>query len=82
MCREVSKRLDGLDFEGKRATFGARVQATREDMSMTVVVDPKVTTTARTSASSSNSVYSFVVVDLKEVVHYAGGQKVIEFVPC
>ena len=53
VCREVSKRLEGLDFEGKRATFaafGARVQVTREEMSMTVVVDPKVTTTAQTLA--------------------------------
>ena len=32
--------------------------------------------------SLSNSAYSFVVVDLKEVVHYVGGLKVIEFVPC
>ena len=54
VCREVSKRLDGLDFEGKRATFaafGAKVQATREEMSMTVVVDPKVTTIVQTLAS-------------------------------
>ena len=52
-CREVSNRLDGLDFEGKRATlaaFGARVQATREEMSMTIVVDPDVITTEQTSA--------------------------------
>ena len=53
VCREVSKTLEGLDFEGKRATlaaFGARVQVTREEMSITVVVDPKVTTTAQTLA--------------------------------
>ena len=52
-CREVSKRLDGLDSEGKRATlaaFSVRVQATREEMSMTVVVDPSVTTIVQTSA--------------------------------
>ena len=53
-CREVSKRLDGLDFEGKRAAFaafGVRVQATREEMSMTIVVDPSVTTIVQTWAS-------------------------------
>lgn len=52
-CREIAKKLDTLDFEGKRATlaaFGVKVQATREDMSMTVVVDPKVTTIVQTSA--------------------------------
>ena len=53
VCREVSKKLDGLDFEGKRATFaafGAKVQATRDEMSMTASVDPKVTTIVRTLA--------------------------------
>ena len=53
VCREVSGKLDGLDFEGKRATlaaFGVKVQATRDEMSMTVVVDPKVTTIAQTLA--------------------------------
>ena len=52
-CREIAKKLDTLDFEGKRAAFaafGVKVQATREDMSMTVVVDPKVTTIERTLA--------------------------------
>ena len=52
-CGEISKELDGLDFEGKRATFaafGVKVQATRDDMSMTMVVDPNVTTIAQTLA--------------------------------
>ena len=44
----LSKYSDSLDdFEDKRATFsafGVKVQATRDEMSITVVVDPKVTT--------------------------------------
>ena len=53
VCRKVSDKLDTLDSEGKRATFaafGVKVQATRDEMSMTVVVDPKVTTIGRTLA--------------------------------
>ena len=53
VCREVSERLDNLDYEGKRATFdafGTKVEATRDDMSITVV-DPRVTTIAQTLAS-------------------------------
>ena len=67
VCREVSKRLDSLDYEGKRATFaafGAKVEATRENMSMTVVVDPKVTTVTtieQTLASVSNWSYTVVL---------------------
>ena len=39
-CREVLKRLDGLDIEGRRgilAAFGASVPATRGAVSLTVV---------------------------------------------
>ena len=85
ICQKVSHRLDNLDTEGRRAiyaAFGVSVQASREELLITIVVSENCTTTGQTLASSSNSVYSFVVVDLKEVVHYAGGQKVIEFVPC
>lgn len=38
-CREVLKRLDGLDIEGRRgilAAFGASVRATRGEVSLTV----------------------------------------------
>ena len=53
ICGEVSKRLDGLDFEGKRATlaaFNVKVVANRDEISMTIVVDPKFTTIERTWA--------------------------------
>lgn len=53
ICEEVSKKLDGLDFKGKRATlaaFGVKVEATREEISITIVVDPKFTTIERTLA--------------------------------
>ena len=82
-CREVFKKLDALDFEGKRATFsafGVKVQATCDEMSITVVVDQKVTTTAQTWECSSNSKYSFVIVELKEVV-VQKMPRVVEYVP-
>ena len=57
-CRLMSEGLDKLDHDGKLATlsaFNVRVIATREDVSITAVVDPAVldqefTTTERTSA--------------------------------
>ena len=36
----------------------------------------------RSSACSSNNKYSFVIVEIKEVVSWVAGQKVVEFVPC
>ena len=63
-CREIAKKLDTLDFEGRRAAFaafGVKVQATREDMSMTVVVDPRVTTIGQTLACSPNWSYTVVL---------------------
>ncbi len=53
-CLKLAERLGALDFEGKRAMFaalGLKVEATREDVSVTVVLDPKFTTTERTLAS-------------------------------
>ena len=52
-CRQLESKLANLEFDGKRATlaaFGVKVQTTRDEMSMTVVVDPRVTTIAQTSA--------------------------------
>ena len=55
-CRQLEEKLECLDFEGRRAllgVFGVRVEASRDDVSMTVVLDPKYaefTTIARTSA--------------------------------
>ena len=52
-CLQLAERLDSLDFEGKRSMFaalGMKVEATREDVSVTVVLDPKFTTTERTLA--------------------------------
>jgi hypothetical protein len=63
-CRELSRRLENLDFEGKRgvfAAFGLMVEATREGVSITVVVDPEFTTIAQTSASPSNWRYTLVL---------------------
>ena len=53
-CHRLVERLDTLDFDGKRALFsalGLKVEATREDVSITVVLDPKFTTTEQTLAS-------------------------------
>ena len=82
-CRRLSRKLETPDFEGKRsiyAAFGLKVEATREDVSITVVVDPKFTTIERTLAGSSNSKYSFVIVGLKEVV-VQKMPRVVEYVP-
>ena len=74
--------LDGKGLHSLMRFLNIRVTGRPGGVLVTGVLDPRLFTTGRTLASSSNSVYSFVVVDLKEVVHYAGGQKVIEFVPC
>ncbi len=56
-CRQLEKQLEQLDFDGRRAllgVFGVRVEASRDDVSMTVVLDPKYakfTTIAQTLAS-------------------------------
>ena len=53
-CERLVQTVDELDFDGQRALLGAfdvRVAATRDDVSITVVVDPNVTTIARTLAS-------------------------------
>ena len=45
-CEQMSENLAGLDFDGKRATlgaFGVKVVATKENIAITVVVDPSVT---------------------------------------
>ena len=44
VCRQVQEKLDNMDSKGKRPTlaaFGVKVQATREEISMTVIVEPK-----------------------------------------
>ena len=46
-CRRLAKGLDNLDQEGKRATFaafGVKVEATRDDLSVTLAIDPGATT--------------------------------------
>ncbi len=53
-CKRLAEGIDDLDLYGKRAmlaAFGVRVEATREEVSITIVVDPNVTTIARTLAS-------------------------------
>ena len=52
-CGSLSERLDNLDFDGQRATlaaFGVSVEATREELAITVVVDPNLTTDVTTIA--------------------------------
>ena len=53
-CRKLSERLPALDFEGKRSTlaaFGVKALATPVDLSVTVSVDPNVTTIEQTLGS-------------------------------
>ena len=53
-CEWLCRKLEHLDFEGGRSlfdAFGMKVDATREDISITLVVDPRVTTIGRTLAS-------------------------------
>ena len=50
-CSKLSERLPALDFEGKRSTlaaFGVKALATPVDLSVTVSVDPNVTTIEQT----------------------------------
>ena len=55
-CRQLEPKLANSDFNGKRAllsAFGVRVQATRDDVTITVFFDPRLddyTTIARTWA--------------------------------
>ena len=52
-CEKLARGVDDLDFDGQRAllaAFGVKVEATRHEVSITVVVDPNVTTIARTLA--------------------------------
>ena len=55
-CRQLEPELANSDSDGKRAllgAFGVRVQATRDDVTITVVFDPRLddfTTIARTWA--------------------------------
>ena len=45
-CHQLEEKLEHLDFDGRRAllgVFGVRVEASRDDVSMTVVLDPKCT---------------------------------------
>ena len=60
-CETLAGRLVDLDFDGQRATlaaFGVGVEATREELAITVVVDPNVTTIEHTLASSPNWRYT------------------------
>ena len=51
-CRRMTERLGDLDFEGKRAVMaalGVRGEVTEESISITMVVDPSVTTVSPSS---------------------------------
>ena len=46
-CRRLEEGLDNLEVEGKRATlaaFGVKVEATREDLKVTMEINPGATT--------------------------------------
>ena len=52
-CQLLSEQLDNLDLEGKRGTmaaFGVEFEATRDVLSISIRIDPKSTTIARTWA--------------------------------
>ena len=52
-CERLAQTVDELDFDGQHAllaAFGVRVEATRDDVSITVVVDPNVPTIEHTLA--------------------------------
>ena len=62
-CKRISERLGDLDFDGKRgvlAAMGVRGEVTEESISVTMVVDPGVTTV--TPSSPSRHPYSYTVV--------------------
>ena len=53
LCQHLATKLHSLDFNGQRAllgTFGVHVETTRDEVSLTVVLDPKFTTIEQTSA--------------------------------
>ena len=83
LCQQFADKLDGIDFEEKRSTLGAfwvKVRANKENLSITMVVDPKVATTERTLACSTGSLYSFVFAELEEVVVQKSRRRVVEWV--
>ena len=67
-CSQLVERLDNLDFGGRRAllgVFGVRVEASRDDVVMTVVLDPRYanfTTIAQTLISGGNGNWWGVLV--------------------
>ena len=53
MCERVSSKLDGLDFQGKRAVmeaFGVKIHVIRDDFRLVMEVSPEVTTIEQTLA--------------------------------
>ena len=53
-CETSAGSLDNLDFDGQRATlaaFGVGIEATRDEIAISVAVDPNVTTIGHTLAS-------------------------------
>ena len=64
MCRNIADYLDGLDFQGKLATFIAfctKVEAVREEMPKTIGVGSNSITIAQTLARSTNRRYTVVL---------------------
>ena len=83
VCRKVSGQLDILDTEGRRdiyTTFGVKIQASLDELLIVVDVSENCTTTGRTLECPSGSKYSFVIVELKEVVLRAR-PRVVDWVP-
>ena len=53
-CRKFSEGLDDLDQEGRRAVFsafGAKFTATRDELQVSITVDPAVTAMSQTTRS-------------------------------
>ena len=56
-CRRLAEGLDNLDQAGKRATFavfGVKAEATRDDLSVTLEIDPGATTIQPSSRPRSS----------------------------
>lgn len=63
-CERLAQTVDELDFDGQHAllaAFGVRVEATRDEVSITVVVDPNVTTIEHTLACEINRSYPLII---------------------
>ena len=81
---QYAEALDTLDSEGMQRLMrmlGVRLVAGPKRVLVTGQLDPSLFTTEQTLASLSGSKYSFVIVELKEVV-VKKRPRIVEWVPC